>query len=512
MKLAALDIGSNSIHLIIVEIFPDGNYRVIDKARDMVGLAKNTLSSGYLSDKEMSKGLACLRRMRGLCESRKVDVAHAVATSAVRSAVNGEHFVQRVRDEVGFDIEVISGDEEARLIYLGARDNIDWINRKALLVDIGGGSVEFVVGDASQAYTTVSLELGVRRLSERFLAEDPPTNSNLKALKRYILEQLAPLPAALAEAPAFDFVVGTSGTLKALATVAARRTGADPDSSHGQWTLEQDLKEMARALSGLRRDERTMYYDIDPKRRDTIVAGAQLMKYILRTVGQECYIACDYSLRDGLVVDFIERYCRDLTEADMAPQVRRRSVRRMYGKFNRSGAHPQDVAKIALSLFDDLAPLHGLGPRDREDLENVALLHDIGAIIDPKDRHLHSAYLLRTAEGLHGFSAEERDEMARIAQLVRYPRKDLQSEEFKALPEQRRMRIVWLAGLLRLADGLDRSRTSNVRRVTTRIDTDGVYLDVKVHANTGLEATAMEYKRDLIEVQLGRPITIEFSN
>ncbi len=510
MKLAAVDIGSNSIHLIIVEVFPDGNYRVIDKAKDMVGLAKQTLATGYLSDKEMNKGIACLRRLRRLCESHKVDVAHAVATSAVRSAVNGERFVERARDEAGFDIEVITGDEEARLIYLGARDNIDWIHRKALLVDIGGGSVEFVVGDATQSYGSLSLDLGVRRLCDRFLQDDPPSRTALKELKIHVTEELAPLTALLAQAPPVDFVVGTSGTLKALATVAARRTGADPDSSHGQWTQLQEIKEMGRALAGLRRDERSMYYGIHPKRRDTIVAGAQLMKYILRAVDQECFLACDYSLRDGLVVDFIERYCGDLTAADMAPQVRRRSVRRMYNKFNRAGAHPQDVAKLAVRLFDDLAPVHGLVQRDREDLEHIALLHDIGAIIDPADRHLHTAYLLRRAEGLHGFSDEEREVMAQVAQLVRYPRKDLRSQDFKAQPRELRSRITWLAGILRMADGLDRARTSNVKGIKTRIDDDGVYVDVRVAINTGLEATAMEYKRDVIERKLKRPLHVEF--
>lgn len=512
MKLAALDIGSNSIHLIIVEVFPDGNYRVIDKAKDMVGLAKHTMSSGYLSDKSIGKGIACLRRLRRLCESHEVDVAHTVATSAVRSAVNGEHFVERVREETGFDIEVITGQEEARLIYLGARDNIDWIHRTALIVDIGGGSVEFVVGDAQKCHAALSLDLGVRRLTEKFLQEDPPRRSDLKALRQHVETHLAALPAMLTEAPPIDFVIGTSGTLKALATVAARRAGADPDSSHGQWTLLKDIKEMARALSGLRRDERAMYHGVNPKRRDTIVAGAQLMKYIMRAVNKDCYLACDYSLRDGLVVDFIERYCGDLTAADMEPQVRKRSVRKLYNKYNRAGAHPRDVANLAVSLFDDLQSVHGLDARAREDLENVALLHDIGAFIDPSARHLHTAYLVRHAEGLHGFGEAEREQMARIAQLIRYPSKDLDSPQMCALPEDERKRTIWLAGFIRLADGLDRARTSNVRKASIRVAGDGVHLDVRLHANSGLEETALAYKKDLLERSLGRPIHLHLSN
>jgi exopolyphosphatase/guanosine-5'-triphosphate,3'-diphosphate pyrophosphatase len=474
----------------------------------MVGLAKHTMSTGYLSETSISKGIACLRRLRELCEVHEVDVSHGVATSAVRSAINGAHFIERVRRECGFDVDVISGKEEARLIYLGARHNIDWIDRRALIVDIGGGSVEFIIGDAHSASATLSLDLGVRRLSERFLVHDPATRKDLKALKDYILEALAPLEEMVASAPPVDFVVGTSGTLRNLAAVAARRNGLDPDASHGHWTRLGDIKEIGRALAGLRVDERAMYHGVHPKRRNTILAGAQLIKYVLRAVNQDCYLACDYSLRDGLVVDFIEKHCQHLTAADMQPQVRRRSVRKLYARFNTSGAHPEDVAEISLQLFDALGSLHGLGTRDRELLENTALLHDIGAMIDPRERHTHSAYLIRNSDGLHGFGPDEIDQMAWLAELVRFPKKTINSDEFADLEHATRARVLKLAGLLRVADGLDRARTRNVRAVEVKVHDGAVRIDVTLHANTGLESTAMEYKRDLFESELETPLEL----
>ena len=505
MKVAAIDIGSNSIHLIVVDVYPDGHYTVIDKAKDMVGLARHTLANGYLSDKAIERGLKCLKTFKRMCSNHGVSTIKAVATSAVREAVNGEHFVEKVREECGIDVEVITGREEAMLIYLGCREHIDWAERRALIVDIGGGSAEFIVGDEDKGEVFVSLLLGVRRLSEMYLVGDPPRKAELKELKAGILEGLSELQEGLAGLK-FDFVVGTSGTLNNLAQMAARRNDFEPAGSHGLWTSLQELKEMGRALSGLRESERRAYHGVDPKRVDTIVAGAQLIKYILRAVEKDTYVACDFALRDGLIVEHVQTHHGALQGANKRPPLRRRSVLKMLKTFNRLGKHPDETRRLSLEIFDLLMSYHGLNKDSRELLEYSALLHDIGVAIHKTDHNRHSAYLIRHGE-LRGFTREEREVMALAVLLHRDERTGFEQSELSGVrSEQSRRQALVMAAILRLADALDRAQSSNVVRL--RLKQDGAVLRLKVYVQveTGLEAWAFEQKADLFEAVLGHKI------
>jgi exopolyphosphatase/guanosine-5'-triphosphate,3'-diphosphate pyrophosphatase len=503
MKLGAIDIGSNSIHLIIADLYPDGHYAVVDKAKDMVGLASGTVSSGYLSDEVMRRGIDALRRFRDLCLARGVDTISAVATSAVREAVNGEYFVERVRQECDIQIEVIGGREEARLIYLGARDQIDWAGRRALLVDIGGGSVEFIVGDAQQAEVFVSLPIGVRRLSERFLTSDPPKKTELKQLKAYLDDQLQALREHLKDHP-FDFVVGTSGTLKNLAQLAARRNGEVLEDTHGAWTRLSDLKEMGRALSGLRAAERGAYHGLNVGRTDTIVAGAQLIKYILRAVDKDCYVACDFALREGLIVDYMDR-ARLSAEGSADLAMRKRSVRQLMRRFNVHGNHPDEVARLTLSLFDQLRDLHCLEDDDRELLKFAGLLYDVGSSIHKENRHLHSAYLVENGV-LPGFNVQERGWLSWLVRLRRDPA--LRDDPALAAWEpMARRRLLVCAALLRLGVALDRSRSGSVVEVRAQLKRRRLHLELMALASTGMELRAVEERSDLLAEVFGLKVS-----
>ncbi len=508
MKYAAIDIGSNSIHLIVVDLYPDGHYIVVDRARDMVGLAHNTLTTGYLSESSMARGLACLSTFKRMCDSHGVTDIEAVATSAVREALNGDYFIERVREQCDIDVQIISGEEEARLIYLGARDHIDWGDRRGLIVDIGGGSVEFIVGDQESADVFLSLPLGVRRLSDAFLNGDPPRRAELKALKAHVLESLDRLPALLGRMD-FEFVVGTSGTLTNLGLMAARRGGMEPSASHGLWVGLQPIKEMARALSGLLESERAAYHGVDPKRVDTIVAGAQLMKYVLRAVNKDSYVVCDFSLREGMVADHVARNVEDIRTADSKPHLRNRSVRRMLQRFNRSGGHPKDVQRLSLSLFDQLSALHGEGGEARELLKYAALLHDIGAAVHPTNHHLHSAYLVLHGE-LRGFTDEERRFMALVVRL-HLDNCDLDADPaLCALSEEDRRRVLLLSALIKLADGLDRAKSGNIEKVKVRTPKKGALsILATASVDTGLEKWAAEQKADLFRRFFGRDLRVD---
>ena len=501
MKLAAIDIGSNSIHLIVAQIHRDGTYEIINKAKDMVGLASKTLANGYLSDEALERGLGCLHTYRTMVDAQGVDAIVAVATSAVREAVNREHFVELARSECGVDVQVISGHEEARLIYLGARDRIDWGGRRALIVDIGGGSVEFIVGDMREADLLESLKLGVRRLSEEFLFDDPPKPKQLKALRAHIEGTLGDFTEHLRTFD-FDFVVGTSGTLKNLAEIAIHAEGRSQGHIHGEWADLPTLKKMGRDLAGMTMKERTDVRGLDAKRTDTIVAGAQLIKYILRAVGHDRYQVCDYALRDGLVADYIEQHADVLSKARIEPDIRRRSVMKLFRRFNQSGAHPKQVARLAVSLFDQLKDLHKLPEGDRELLEYGALLHDIGYTISARKHHKHGQYMINHGE-LYGFSA---DEHQLIGMLARYhrgsdPRK--RHEPYRFLRAKDRKRVTALAALLRLANALDRSHTNTIAEVTAKVRDDALHLTLATRSDPALELWALRRNAALFKQRFG---------
>ena len=228
MRIAAIDVGSNSIHMVVAQVESDGRFRVLDRAKEAVRLGHRTLNSGRLSSEAMDAGLRTLAAFRTLAERQGVTRFKAVATSAVREAANGGDFIQRVRDEVGLRVRVIPGREEARLIYLGVRQAIDLRGEAALIVDVGGGSVELILTEDAEAVALHSVKIGVARLSEKFLPSDPPKTKEINELQAYLTAQLDPILGRLAQREVRR-VVGTSGTILNLIAIAAYQRGDTPD-------------------------------------------------------------------------------------------------------------------------------------------------------------------------------------------------------------------------------------------------------------------------------------------
>ena len=259
---------------------------------------------------------------------------------------------------------------------------------------------------------------------------------------------------------------------------------------------------MGRDLAGMTMKERTDVRGLDAKRTDTIVAGAQLIKYILRAVGHDRYQVCDYALRDGLVADYIEQHADVLSKARIEPDIRRRSVMKLFRRFNQSGAHPKQVARLAVSLFDQLKDLHKLPEGDRELLEYGALLHDIGYTISARKHHKHGQYMINHGE-LYGFSA---DEHQLIGMLARYhrgsdPRK--RHEPYRFLRAKDRKRVTALAALLRLANALDRSHTNTIAEVTAKVRDDALHLTLATRSDPALELWALRRNAALFKQRFG---------
>lgn len=508
MRVAALDIGSNSIHMVVAEVESDGRFHVLDRAKDMIGLGHGTLRTGRLSARAMRGGLGALAAFRTLAVRQGVQRFKVVATSAVREATNGGEFISRVRGEVGLRVRVIPGHEEARLIYLGVRHAMDLRRGPTVIMDIGGGSVELILAEGNAAVAMHSFKLGVARLSEEFELSDRPSPKAVARLERRLAQELDPLLDAMARRRPRR-VVATAGTLLTLISMIAYRRGAPPDGRlHNFSVTAEEVARLRRQLSRSSRAERLHLKGLDAKRVDQIVAGACLADHVLHRLAVPEMVACTWALREGLLLDFVARHQRGIEENERFTDVRRRSVARLARHLGETGAHGPHVARLAVRLFDQIAGDLRLEPRAREWLEFAAWLHDVGHHISHHDHHRHSYYLITNGE-LLGF---EPGEIEIIAQTARYHQKAAPKRSdatFQSLPRPARHVVRALSAVLRVADGLDRSQYGVVRDVTLLRRRNRLVLQLDTGGNeAALELWEARQRLPLLERVLGEALEI----
>jgi exopolyphosphatase / guanosine-5'-triphosphate,3'-diphosphate pyrophosphatase len=518
VRIAALDVGSNSFHLIVVQVTTGGHFEVLDRSKEMVRLGESSLRTGIIPPEVFRRGLDALVSLRRIADRHQPDALIAVATSAVREAQNGGEFVRAARDEVGLDIQVVRGQEEARLIYLGARGTLDLDGRRTMLLDLGGGSLEIILADGRECYFTDSVKLGVIRLAEEWGASDPPTPRELVALRTRVRRALEPVIARV-RAMGFDFASVSSGTALALAGLIQRDRGAKgrDDDDHiehggGPALTAESLAEIEQKLAGLTLNERARLPGLDARRADTILCGAVVLRTALELGGAESAIVCEAALREGIIADYIATHRPGMLLVEEFPDLRRRSVMELCRRCQFDEPHAQHVARLALSLFHQTRELHELDESDVELLEFAALLHDVGFYVSPSGHHRHSQYLIETND-MVGFS---RDEVEVIALTARYHRKAEPPDEgvkssprrrhqpFLALPRRVRRRVRYLAALLRVADALDRTHGRLVRAVRCQVKRKTIELRIEVDGDPELELWATRRKGDVLESLGGR--------
>jgi exopolyphosphatase / guanosine-5'-triphosphate,3'-diphosphate pyrophosphatase len=487
MRVAAIDVGSNSIHMIIAQVESDGRFRVLDRAKEMVRLGQRTLTKGRLSAEAMRAGVRTLAAFRTLAERHGVNRLKAVATSAVREAANGGEFIQQVQDEVGLRVKVIPGREEARLIHLGVSHAINLRGAPSLLMDAGGGSVEVILVHDGTPVELDSLKIGVSRLSEQFITGDPPTSKELQKLEAFVAEHLDPILRRAARL-GVRRIIGTSGTLLSVITIAGHLSGHPPDGHLNNFTVTATaVRKVRRLVCKSDREARQRIDGLDAKRVELIIPGACIADYVANRLRAKEVIACTWALREGVLLDFIARHQKGIAEVERYPDVRHRSVARFTRHLGETEEHGAHVARLALRLFDQLKREHHLGDAEREWLEFAALMHDVGHHISHSNHQRHAYYLITNSE-LLGF---QRDEVEIIAQVARYHRKGPPKDtdpEFSALPAEARTVVRTLGAILRVADALDRSHYGVVRNLNvTRRDKR---LILQLH--TGGEDAALE--------------------
>src|SRR6188508_546212 len=491
MRIAAIDIGTNSVHMIVVRVRPDLSFEVIDREKAMVRLGAGGLDGKELTTEAMGAALQALSKFKRLAESHTVDKILAAATSATREARNGGEFLSRIDAETGIRPRVITGAEEARLIHLAAVYGVDVGGARAVVIDIGGGSTEITLGTATSVQAARSFKIGVIRLTERFVKSDPLSGRDEQKLTKHILSEIDRHCEQITST-GFDRVIGTSGTILSLGTVAtAMSDGAIPSELRNLRVGAKQIRRLRKEVVGLSLAQRLTIPGLDPRRADLVVAGGVLLDTILRRLGAEDITLCDLALREGLVLDYIRRNSKHIAHVDSIPDVRRRSIVELGERCGYSAAHARHVSQLALSVFDQTRAVHKLADREREWLEYAALLHDAGVHISYERHHRHSYYLIKNGD-LRGFDPEEIEIIALIARYHRQgtPKKSHEGYADLKGPERRVVRL--LSAFVRVAEGLDRSHAQVVGDVKVSADGDGLLVRIDVRGDAELEQWAAE--------------------
>jgi exopolyphosphatase/guanosine-5'-triphosphate,3'-diphosphate pyrophosphatase len=507
MRIAAIDIGTNSIHMIVVRVRPDLSFEVIDREKDMVRLGAGGLDGRSLTDAAMRAALQTLAKFKRLAESHKVDEIVAAATSATREADNGGDFIAEVQRQTGIAIRVISGTEEARLIHLAAGYGVDVGGSTAAVIDIGGGSVEVTLGTASHLTLGKSFKVGVIRLTERFVQSDPLERGQERRLVKHLNRELGTYLDQVA-ARKFDRVIGTSGTILSLGALASSGGGGRAEDLRNLRVSAKAIHKLRKQLVEADLEERLAIPGMDPRRADLSVAGSILLDTILSRLGAEELTLCDLALREGLVLDYIHRNSARIRKVERYPDVRRRSIVELGERCGYWSEHAQQVARMALAIFDQTRGVHRLGDKEREWLEYGALLHDIGVHISYERHHRHSYYLIKNGD-LRGFDPREIEVIALVARYHRQATPKKSHEGYADLGGQLRRTVRTLAAIVRLAEGLDRSHAQTIAGVDLYPRGDDYLARLRAAGDAELELWAAHRHVAPLEEVLGRPIRFE---
>jgi exopolyphosphatase/guanosine-5'-triphosphate,3'-diphosphate pyrophosphatase len=507
LRLASIDVGSNSIHMVVAQADADGGITTLWRMKEPVGLGRLSFPAHRLSAESMDRAISVLERFAESARQRQAEKIVAVATSAVREAQNGGDLIERVRRELGLYIRVVSAREEARLIYLAVRHAIKMRGQSHLIVDIGGGSVEFIVGDDKHVHMLESRKLGAARMTAQFVRSDPISQDDLKRLRQNYEKELGPLCQQIRGLRTVK-AIGTSGTLENLATLCG---GESDGNGHGAQIIErQRMEKLLAQLLESRSKDRAQIRGLDDQRKDQIVAGAVLVSELFERLNLKRMEICPFALREGILLDYLSRHLPDLAIRRELPDPRRRSVIDLARRCNWHKTHSQQVAGICLKLFDELRPLHHMGAAERELVEYGALLHDIGWHIGRDGHHKHSMYLILNGD-LKNFT---REEIRTIAAIARYHRKApprARHENYASLPARFRRIVDVGAALLRLSDGLDRSHCSAIVDLRCKVGHGDVKCVLAAKSDAELEIWGARRKMGWFKKVFGRSIAFELS-
>ena len=503
VRIAAIDIGSNSVRQIVADVSPLGQIRVIDEMKAMPRLGEGVESTGALNATAVETAVAAVHRMVMLARQLGAARIEIVATSAVRDASNSADFTQQVEALAGQPVRILSGEEEALLCFRSALAHFELGAGRTVIMDIGGGSLELVLSKDGLIERMASLPFGAVRMTEKFLqpAIRPRRVNALREFVRKGLKEAVPVK---------DWrgaqVIGSGGTFTNLAGIMLSRNSVAAPGTHGTRVTRAELEHVLLWLQQLTSDERKFVPGLNPARAYIILAGLAVAAEVLKRFDPRDLLTSAYGIREGLLLEAAR-----VTPTAVDPGVARdRSVREFAERCHYEEPHARQVQRLALQLFDALAGRLGLTPPDRRILSDAALLHDVGYHINYEKHHKHSFHLISHAD-LLGMTPAEQIMIAHIARYHRGAPPKIKHEGFGELDRLSRERIITLSALLRFADGLDRGHVAAVGSLEIKWEKDAMRVFVREAegaTNVRLECWGGSRKRQLLESVLDRPIIV----
>jgi len=520
--IAAIDIGTNSIHMVIVKIEPLlPAFNIIAREKDTARLGDRDPDTGRLTVEAMERAISALQRGQELARSFDAEEIVAVATSAVREAPNGREFIKNVREHLGLTINLISGQEEARRIYLGVLSAMEFHEMPHVIIDIGGGSTELILGDGREPRYLSSTKVGAVRLASELITTDPVSSKELKFLQAYIrgrMERPVEELKAHIEPEELITLVGTSGTIECLATVHSNeKFNTTPNPLQGYRFSRKDLEDMVKRLASFNVKERSNLPGMSGRRAEIIVPGAMILLETMKMLDIKEINICERALREGLIVDWMLTHGLIENRLRYQSSVRDRSVINIAQKYNVDLDSSQRVAIFALSIFDQIQGiLHHWENQERELLWVAAILHNCGFYISHAAHHKHSYYLIRHAE-LLGFTENELEIIANIARYHRKSKPKKKHNNFQNLPDKTTKKMVSeVSAILRLAVALDRRQIGAITTVSCEYKKEEQALILKIFPrdikdDCALELWNLDDKKVIFENEFGVKVVPKLS-
>jgi len=500
---AAIDIGTNSMHLLVAQLLESGSVETLTAERESTRLGQNMGEERMLTEAAIERALSTLKRYKAIADSNEATIS-AIATSAVREAKNKSVFINRALDEVGVKIETISGVEEGRLIHSGVVQALDVYSKKILVFDIGGGSTEFIVAHKGQVLDVRSIKLGCIKLTDRFFPEGLATNSSRENSSKYIRSYLASVKQELS-VHSFDQVIGCSGTIGAVANMIAFLNGKNIKQLNGAQISADEIYFAAEKVFEMDSASRKALLGLDDKRIDIITGGISLLVEITKTFNIDNLVISSYALREGILYDRLIG-----PSGRSTINLRKVNASRLSKQLDNDPAHAKHVAKLAEIIFDKTQSLHKLDVEAKELLELSALLHNIGLSISHSAHHKHSYYMIKHSDSLTGFTEHQINIVALIARFHRRAKPSNRVSEFEKLSDWNQYLVSVLAGILRIAIGLDRRHLAVVEDIDIQVSDSTIKLGpiASVDDDLSLEVYSASERSELLAETLGKEILI----
>jgi exopolyphosphatase/guanosine-5'-triphosphate,3'-diphosphate pyrophosphatase len=505
-----IDIGTNSVRLLIVRLNPNHSYSILSQQKQQVRLGEGEFEEEEILPEATERLVVVCKKLTELARSFNTDEFVAVATSAMREAANQQDILHLIRQEAQLDVRVISGQEEARLIYLGVSSGIHLGDQQAFFIDIGGGSTEIAVGGGMNYHYLESFKLGAIRLSNLYFSggvTEPVSPDHYRRIQQHVKDAIIHSVRKIRQQKP-DLAIGSSGTIMNLAEIAQKSLHQNGNSGEPV-LLYKDLRKVIDLLCSLPLEQRRKIAGMNPERADIIIPGAAILDMFMKELSLDSITITSRGLQDGLLVDYLSRMDSFPLLGELSP--RERSVLQLGRSCGINEVHARTVTALVLELFDSAKALklHNFGEWERELLEYATFLHDIGSFISYTNHHAHSYYIIKNSE-LLGFDQNEVNFMANIARFHRKKTPRKKDPEILELDSRERETLRILTTFIRLGESLDRSHAALIQHVRfSGADKDTVSLGIVSRGDCQLEIWGVEAEKKAFEKMFNKKLVLE---